>query len=332
MNGVTDGLGDPTVSVVIPTFRRSEYLSEALSSALAQTYRDLEVIVTDNDSQGLVPEAVAGCADRRLRYRRNATNLGPMRNFLRGVAEARGRYVACLHDDDCWEPTLLERLVPYLDRDPTVVLAFAESHIIDAEGRIDVAGTEVSVRRWGRDRLAAGRHAHFACSGLLHGSISGVVGSVIRRSAIDWCDFPEEVTFAYDLWLVYLAVCTGGATVYHPERLVRYREHGGNATSDQRAHEASVMFCYDQFLADDRLRQLRRRFQVQGADHRASLATALMRAHCVRDARPLLRKAVQQHPTPRALVALLVSLLPSRFATSLSATMVAAKRRLVSNA
>jgi glycosyltransferase involved in cell wall biosynthesis len=332
MNGVTDGLGDPTVSVVIPTFRRSDYLSRALSSALAQTYRDLEVIVTDNDSQGPVPEAVAGCADRRLRYRRNATNLGPMRNFLAAVADARGRYVACLHDDDLWEPTLLERLVPYLDRDATVVLAFAESHIIDAQGRVDVAETEANIRRWRRDRLAAGSQADFASSGLLHRSIPGE-GSVVRRSAIDWGDFPEEVTSAYDLWLVYLAFCSGGTAVYHPERLMRYRSHGGMATHDGlRALEASTVYCYDRFLADDRLSRLRRRFEVQGADHRVSLATALLRADRARSARPHLWKAARHHATPRGLAALLVSLFPSRVAASVSAAMVAVKRRLAFSA
>lgn len=332
MNGVPDVPGDPTVSVVIPTFKRSGYLSEALSSVLAQTYRDLEVIVTDNDSQGPVPEPVASCADRRLRYRRNAANVGPMRNFLAGVADARGRYVACLHDDDCWEPPFLERLVPYLDREPTVVLAFAESHIIDAKGRIDETATEANIRRWRRGRLAAGRHVDFAISGLLHGSISGVAGSVVRRSAIDWDGFPEEVASAYDLWLVYLAFCSGGAVVYHPERLMRYRSHGGSATHARRDHEASVVYCCDRFLADHRLRPLRRRFQVRGADHRVSLATALLRAGRARDARPLLWNAVRYHATPRTLAALLVSLFPSRVAASVSAAMVAAKRRLALSA
>jgi hypothetical protein len=217
-----------------------------------------------------------------------------------------------------------------LSDDPTVVLAFAESNVIDEEGRVDLAASESTIRRWRRDRLAFGRHVDLAEISLLHRSIPTVVGSVIRRSAIDWGDFPEDVTFAYDLWLAYKVVCTGAAVVYDPARLVRYRVHGSSGTlTGRRSLEAATVRCYDRFLADENLHSFRRGFQIRSADHRVSLGTILLCDGCGEQARRHLLYAVSQHATPRAVGALLISLLPSFIAASISSAFVSTKQRLV---
>src|SRR5436853_120463 len=108
----------PLVSVVIPTYNRVTYLRKALESALAQTYRHTEIIVSDNAASPDVADLVASYRDDRVRYRHNNGNIGPLGNVLAAYREARGAYVATLHDDDMWEPTLVEELVQPLESDP----------------------------------------------------------------------------------------------------------------------------------------------------------------------------------------------------------------------
>ena len=67
----------PLVSVVVPTFNRSRYLAGALRSALAQTYANIEVIVSDDAStEDVYRTTVAGFSDPRIKYVRNPVNLG----------------------------------------------------------------------------------------------------------------------------------------------------------------------------------------------------------------------------------------------------------------
>ena len=127
----------PLVSIVIPTFERLNYLPYAIESALAQTYQNIEVIVSDDASTVDVQSLVATFPDPRIRYRRNQSNMGQALNNLAALKETKGKYVANLHDDDMWEPTFLEKLIPALERHKDAVLAFSDHFIMDSDGKID---------------------------------------------------------------------------------------------------------------------------------------------------------------------------------------------------
>jgi hypothetical protein len=91
---------EPLFSIGIPTWQRADYLRQSLASARAQTYPQLEIIVCDNASQDHTEQVVREAADPRIRYHRNATNIGPDRNFSLCLELATGRYFSWLQDDD----------------------------------------------------------------------------------------------------------------------------------------------------------------------------------------------------------------------------------------
>jgi glycosyltransferase involved in cell wall biosynthesis len=93
----------PLVSVVIPTYGRPQWLSEAIDSVLAQTVEDFEIIVVDDAS----PEPVSIAAYPKARLIRRESNGGPAAARNTGVESARGRYVAFLDDDDAYKPERL---------------------------------------------------------------------------------------------------------------------------------------------------------------------------------------------------------------------------------
>ncbi len=94
---------DPRFSVIIPTHGRPRWLSEALGSVFAQTDQDFELIVVDDAS----PEPVAVPSDPKLRLVRRDENGGAAAARNTGVANARGRYLAFLDDDDLYTPERL---------------------------------------------------------------------------------------------------------------------------------------------------------------------------------------------------------------------------------
>jgi len=126
----------PKVSVAIPVFNGDNYLAEALDSVLAQTYRDFEVVISDNgstDDTGNISRRYAA-QDLRVQYFRTAVNQGDSWNFRRAVALASGQYFVFLAHDDKWTPEFLERCVAVLDTQPEVVLCYPKAIEIDSQG------------------------------------------------------------------------------------------------------------------------------------------------------------------------------------------------------
>ena len=109
-------MSNPRVSVVIPTFNRSRLLLRAVQSVLAQTYGDLELIVSDDASPDDTLERLREIPDPRLKVFANAQRLGIVGNHEHGLRQATGEFVIYLGDDDLMLPTALERLVEPLAR------------------------------------------------------------------------------------------------------------------------------------------------------------------------------------------------------------------------
>lgn len=100
------------VSVIIPTYNRESVVRRAIDSALAQTYRNLEVIVVDDGSTDATSE-VLGKYGERIRVIRQ-TNAGPSAARNRGATEAGGEVLAFLDSDDRWLPAKIERQMEVL--------------------------------------------------------------------------------------------------------------------------------------------------------------------------------------------------------------------------
>ena len=89
-------------SVVIPTFRRSRELMEAITSALGQAGVTLEILVVDDCPEGSAQQAVEGLQDARVTYLRNPTPTGGVPSVVRNLAWpiAKGHFIHFLDDDD----------------------------------------------------------------------------------------------------------------------------------------------------------------------------------------------------------------------------------------
>jgi Glycosyl transferase family 2 len=317
---------DPLVSVVIATYNRPAYLRNAIASVVNGEYRNVEIVVADDLGSDSNREIVERFADPRLIYHRNETNLGMAANHIHAFRDlVSGEFIAILNDDDEWEPVFLSELVPHLLDNPDVVIAFSDHYIIDEHGRLDLAATEENTRRWHRDALAPGPHRPFwRC--LVEMSIPVAQASVIRRAAIDWRDFPAETGSAYDQWLGYLACRGGKACYYLPERLTRYRAHGGSSTAGAGDDGSlGMILMYARLMAMPELAGLRREIEVRcGAAH-LSYGLFLLQAGRAGEARKHLRDAAALPGwTPKLGLALALASMPG----ALGVRMLRALRRL----
>jgi glycosyltransferase involved in cell wall biosynthesis len=108
-------VSDPDVSVVVPTRDRCRFLKRAVTSALAQTDVEFEVLVVDDASTDSTNEMISGLADERVRYLKRNVSEGVSAARNTGISEAKGRWIAFLDDDDVWSPDKLARQVGVME-------------------------------------------------------------------------------------------------------------------------------------------------------------------------------------------------------------------------
>jgi hypothetical protein len=114
----------PTVSVLMSVYNGEPYLSHAVQSILAQTYRDFELVIVDDGSTDRTRDILASfeASDGRIRILRNERNIGLSHSLNRGLSAVRARLVARMDADDLSRPDRLERQVAFLTERPEVDL------------------------------------------------------------------------------------------------------------------------------------------------------------------------------------------------------------------
>jgi glycosyltransferase involved in cell wall biosynthesis len=128
----------PRISIALPVFNGERYLAQAIGSILDQTYRDFELIVSDNSSTDRTEEICRSfeAQDPRIRYIRQPRNIGASPNFNVCYALASGEYFKWAAHDDYLEPSYLAECVEALDANPDAVLCQSLVRLIDHEDRL----------------------------------------------------------------------------------------------------------------------------------------------------------------------------------------------------
>lgn len=125
----------PEVSVCIPVYNAEPFIGQAIESALAQTYKDFELIILDNKSTDNTLKVIRRYKDKRIRVVAHKKNLGAEANWNAAVNEARGRFIKILCADDYLYPDCLEKQFALLSREKYAALVCAARDIVDETGK-----------------------------------------------------------------------------------------------------------------------------------------------------------------------------------------------------
>jgi glycosyltransferase involved in cell wall biosynthesis len=119
----------PTVSICIPTFNGASWVREAIESALAQDFRDFEVVVCDDASSDDTVAVARQFDDPRVRVVANRERIGLARNWSRCVQASRGAYVKLLMQDDRLASECVRRMLEVMTESPEVGMVFSAREI-----------------------------------------------------------------------------------------------------------------------------------------------------------------------------------------------------------
>src|SRR5262249_27707155 len=221
---------DPPMSIGLAVYNGDRYLPDAIDSLLNQTYSDFELIISDNASTDGTEAICREYAekDERIRYSRNADNIGGVNNQNLTFHLARGRYFRLAAHDDICAPTLLERCIEVLDAHPEIVLCYSAMIAIDANGVAtgERYGTEGTAPRPSQ-RFRELSYRYYPCDAMY-----GVVRSdVLRQTNLQQNYTGSDRTLLCDLAM-------RGRFYSIPEPLFYKRFHEGNAYKDWRGRMA----------------------------------------------------------------------------------------------
>ena len=238
----------PAASICIPTYRGAAHIGETIESALAQTFTDFELVITDDASPDETAQVVARYRDARVRYVRSEHNAGVEENWNRCLRLARGRYFKLLPHDDLIAPDCLARQVAVLeaDREERLALVFCARRIIDGRSRAimtrryPAGGGVIAARTAVRNCIRSGAN--------LLGEPGGLLFRTTLARRVGAFDATLRLVTDLDYWVRLLR---HGDAYYLPERLASFRvSHGAWSVAIGAAQAAEFLAFIEKLRAD----------------------------------------------------------------------------------
>lgn len=222
---------NPRVSIIIPVFNGANYLEAAIESAIAQTYKNLEIIIIDDGSTDRgATEAIARSFGDAVRYfKKENGGVSSALNF--GISSMTGKYFSWLSHDDIYYPEKIQHQIEYIQTNSSVMVLATGLDVINSDGQITSSYTsgEYLVIENGRDVMD---NWVYGCSLLINREVFDFVGL-----------FNERNRTLQDLEMWLKIVHAGHKITMMPNILCQWRHHGeSDSFKARRKHLDEVGF------------------------------------------------------------------------------------------
>lgn len=231
------------VSVVIPTYNRAAYLREALESVLAQTYKEIEVIVVDDNSTDGTARVVSSFGPKVKYILQDNRERGAARNS--GIRNSTGDYIAFLDSDDVWFRDHLEACVKALESFPEAGLSFSGSYMMDGDGKVI---SKMPVRRFGPNplRQIVSDYSSGGCN---------ASSCLIRRQVFDRAGLFSEIRelSGSEDWEMWARIGGCYRLIFSGRYTAKIRFHPGKSSIDAERMATSMKMALDMVYTNDKL-------------------------------------------------------------------------------
>lgn len=232
-------MNKPVVSVIMPAYNCADTIGKAVDSVLAQRTA-LELIIIDDGSQDGLEKKLAGyMEDPAVCYVKNENNMGAAASRNRGIAMAKGKYVAFLDADDWWMPDKLEKQIAVIEKTGAVLCCTARE-LVTPEGRL--TGKVIPVKEVITYNNLL-HHNSINCSSVL------IRTGVIKQYRMEHEDSHED----YILWMAILKKYQRACGINEP--LLKYRL-SAKGKSGSKWKSAGMTFKAYRYAGFGRMRSL----------------------------------------------------------------------------
>ncbi|PWS33283.1 glycosyltransferase family 2 protein [Pedobacter paludis] len=204
------------VSIIIPCYNHSKYLTKAINSVLNQSYKNVEIVVVDD---GSTDNTVEVCKAYNVKYiRTNRVGLSAARNT--GFCYSTGQFLVFLDADDYLFPDALQININYFANNKSVAFVSGAHDKVDDNG--DILSSAPQIEKWAENY-----------EGLLHGNYIAMEGTVMYRRDLFYTFFFDPQLKACEDYDINLNITRHFTSITHSEKIAAYRIHDYNMSADK---------------------------------------------------------------------------------------------------
>jgi glycosyltransferase involved in cell wall biosynthesis len=224
---------NPLITIGLPTYNRSIFLSKAIESVLHQTYSNIELIISDNNSTDGTKEFLSKLNNKEIKIIEQNENKGMVANWNSCLMNASGEYFLLLSDDDYLEKYAVEKMVEGFSN-PAIKLVYGNISMIDKKG--DVLRTQ-------NHKVPELESGEKFVLGILSCKRNVYPSAVLFKTidAVKLGGYPPIGT-ATDFALQSL-IALSGSVAFIPTALVRYRVHSEAESYSKRAAQSHIQLA-----------------------------------------------------------------------------------------
>lgn len=226
----------PRISVIIPNYNHAVFLPQRIESILNQHVRDIEVIILDDCSTDSSREIITRYAqsDSRITTHFNTTNSGsPFRQWNKGVEMAQAPLVWIAESDDYAHLDFLTHLLPLIENQPGVTMAYAQSISVSDTGKRQKSWLPfmqaLDANLWHRDFVMPGNEA-IRRFFLFRNIIPNVSSCIFRRSAYQQAGGAPLGYRVNGDWALYVSMLHNHQLAFCAKELNFFRQHSQSVT------------------------------------------------------------------------------------------------------
>ena len=225
------------VSVIMPAYNCEKYIAEAIQSVLQQS-EALELIIVEDASSDKTEDVIQSFLhDARVIYIKNQINLGAAASRNKGIELARGKYIAFLDADDCWEPDKLQKQTALMEA-KKAVLSSTGRIIVDEAGK--PTGKTIEIKET------------VTYSELLKGNVLNTSGVMVLASVAK--KYPMVKDCLHEDYIMWLSILKEYQIAYGlNEPLLRYRIMRGTKSANK-LKSAKMTFGVYRYMGIGRLK------------------------------------------------------------------------------
>ena len=212
----------PLVSIFALTYNHENFIAEFIESVLSQTYKNWELIISDDFSKDKTPKILKiyqAKYPNKIKILLNKKNIGITNNTIQAISKCKGKYICGAGGDDIFLPQKIEKQVRVLENNPSCNICYHDLEVL-------YDGYSINFSRINQHTPPRGSLKDL----IKYGSFMGACSVMFRRECLPPYIVDKRITIASD-WLLFAEVLKGGIFLYIDEVLGKYRKHNNNITS-----------------------------------------------------------------------------------------------------
>lgn len=228
---------DIKVSVIVPNFNHSKFLKQRLNSVFNQKYENFEVIFLDDrstDNSCSIIEKYINHSKLSYVIYNNYNSGSTFKQWKKGIKLAKGEYIWIAESDDVASNNFLSTLVPILENDKSIGVAYCQSDIIDENSKFlfnERAWFDaLDTNRWATSFKTTGK-SHVLKYMSEYNTIPNASAVLFRRNLFVLSDIPTQFKYMGD-WFFWVNLLTKCNLYYFATPLNQFRSSSQTTRSD----------------------------------------------------------------------------------------------------